>query len=106
MLFFCVFIQSYPHVIHKQAKQTEFCLRMLEHKYFKSATCVIELYDLQKDNIHLHVFKICVYTGIYDTITIIPSEQSVLKRQLYAKIVHVFFAIGRRQRKRFLLYRE
>lgn len=54
MLFFCVFIQSYPHVIHKQAKQTQFCLRMLECKYFKSATCVIELYDLQKDNIHLH----------------------------------------------------
>ena len=41
-------------VIHKQAKQTESCFCMFMCKCFESATCVIESYDLQDSNIHLH----------------------------------------------------
>lgn len=71
-------------------KQTEFYAHMCECNCFESEISVTELYDLQDSNIHLHVFKICVYTGNYDTITIILPERTGLKRQPYDKIVQVF----------------
>lgn len=75
-------------------KQTEFYAHMCECNCFESEIAVTELYDLQDSNIHLHVFKICVYTGSYDTITIILPERTGLKRQPYDKIVHVFSPSG------------
>ena len=95
-------------------KQTEFYAHMCECNCFESEISVTELYDLQDSNIHLHVFKICVHTGNYDTITIILSKQlsnqnhyPIGTNRLKAPLVRLnrtsVLTIGQRQRKRFLL---
>ena len=96
-------------------KQTEFYAHMCECNCFESEISVTELYDLQDSNIHLHLFKICVYTGSYDTITIILSKQLFKQnhyptrtKRLKAPLVRLnrtsVLTIGWRQLDCFLLY--